>query len=70
MERRTGSQDIRAEFEVRSLTVMFRGLHRGISKRNFFVQNYILNYIIVSRSSYLIRFELIPYVPFYREAAI
>ena len=36
VERRTGSQDIRTEFELRSLTVMFCGLHRGISKRKFF----------------------------------
>ena len=35
MERRTGSQDIGTEFKVRSMTVMFRGLHRGISKRKF-----------------------------------
>ena len=35
---------MRIEFEVRLLTVMFRRLHRGISKRNFFyIKLYIHN---------------------------
>ena len=59
--RSTGSQDISTEFEVRLLVVMFRGLHRGISKRKFLIhiKLYIICSlpVIVSYSIYSIRFK-------------